>query len=84
MDEGLVAAIRADWRTAPITDGERAMLVYVEKLTIAPGTVVPADLDALKAAGFDDRGILQIAMISGMFAYLNRIADGVGVGKDAT
>ena len=82
MDEALVAALREDWRTAPITDVERVMLAYVEKLTVTPGEVVKGDLEPLRAVGFDDRGILQIAMITGMFAYLNRVADGVGTGKD--
>lgn len=82
LDEAFVAAIRSDWRTAPLDAADRAMLGYVEKLTCNPNSVVPADLDRLREHGFDDRGILQIAMIAGMFAYLNRVADGVGVGKD--
>lgn len=80
-DEGLVAALRSDWRQAPITPAERAMLEYVEKLTLRPGDMEPADVQALHAAGYDDRGVLQIAVIAGFFAYLNRVADGVGVGR---
>jgi uncharacterized peroxidase-related enzyme len=80
-DEDLVAALRQDWRTAPITPAEHAMLEYVEKLTLHPGDMQPADVRALHAAGFDDRGVLQIAVIAGYFAYLNRVADGVGVGR---
>ena len=57
------------------------MLGYVEKVTLKPWTVVPEDLDALRAAGFDDRGILQINLIAAAFAWLNRAADGLGVGK---
>lgn len=81
LDEPLVAALRADWRTAPLTDQDRAMLGYCEKLTLRPASVEAADLDALRAVGFDDLGILQIAMIAGMFNYLNRIADGLGTGR---
>jgi uncharacterized peroxidase-related enzyme len=82
LDDELVAALRRDWRTAPISDRERVMLEYVEKLTLHPATVGRADVDALRDAGFDDRGILQIACITGFFAYVNRIADGIGVGRD--
>jgi uncharacterized protein YciW len=39
------------------------------------------DVEALRAAGFDDRGILQIAQITSFFAYFNRMADGLGVGR---
>jgi alkylhydroperoxidase family enzyme len=57
------------------------MLTYVEKLTLAPARAEREDLDALRAAGFDDRGILQINLIASWFNYINRVADGLGVGR---
>lgn len=57
------------------------MLTYVEKLTLAPARVERVDLDALRAVGFDDRGILQINLIASWFNYINRVADGLGVGR---
>ena len=81
LDAELAAAIKRDWRTAPITDAERAMLEYVEKLTRAPRSIWKDDLEALRAAGFDDTGILQINLIASFFSYVNRVADGLGVGR---
>ncbi len=81
LDAELAAAIKRDWRTAPITDAERVMLTYVEKLTRAPRSIWKDDLEALRAAGFDDTGILQINLIASFFAYVNRVADGLGVGR---
>jgi uncharacterized peroxidase-related enzyme len=80
-DEELVAGLRQDWRTATITASERAMLEYVEALTLRPASLERADLEALRAAGFDDTGILQITLIASYFASINRIADGLGVGR---
>ena len=80
-DDALVAAARADWRSGPIDDVERAMLDYVEKLTRDCASVKREDFDALHAAGFDDTGILQINLITSFFNYINRVADGLGVGK---
>ena len=57
------------------------MLDYVAKLTKEPWRVVPGDLDKLRDVGFDDRGILQINLIASWFNYINRVADGLGVGK---
>ena len=37
----------------------------------------------LRAVGFDDRGILQITLIASWFNYINRVADALGVGRDA-
>jgi uncharacterized peroxidase-related enzyme len=76
-----VAALRADWRTAPLSEADRAMLEYAEKLTLRPATCTQEDLAQLRAHGFDDRAILQITMIVSMFNYLNRVADGLGVGR---
>ena len=58
------------------------MLDYVAKLTRAPAHMMPADLEPLRQAGFDDRAILQINLIASWFNYINRVADGLGVGKD--
>jgi len=57
------------------------MLDYAAKLTHHPWTVAPEDLDKLRQVGFDDRGILQINLIASWFNYINRVADGLGVGK---
>jgi uncharacterized peroxidase-related enzyme len=81
LDDELVAALRQDWRSAPITAAERAMLEYVEKLTLHPAAMARPDVEALHAAGYDDRGVLQINLIASMFNYLNRVADGLGVGR---
>ncbi|MDX1935061.1 MAG: hypothetical protein SFU56_20885 [Capsulimonadales bacterium] len=82
LDEELSEAIKTDWRTANLSERERAMLEYVEKLTNAPAKVTPDDLAALRAVGFEDTGILQINLIASWFNYINRVADGLGVGRD--
>lgn len=81
-DDALVDAVLDDWRSAPLEASERAMLTYADKLTRDCAAVSTADLDALRAAGFDDQGILQINLITAMFGYFNRIADGLGVGRE--
>jgi uncharacterized peroxidase-related enzyme len=82
LDDGLIEALRADYRTAPITEQERVMLDYVVKLTKDATKCSPADHEALRAVGFDDRGILQITLIASWFNYINRVADALGVGRD--
>lgn len=82
LDEELSAALRRDWRSAPIDDRERVMLGYVEKLTLDATTVSRQDLDGLRAVGFDDTAILQINLIASWFNYINRVADGLGVARE--
>ena len=55
------------------------MLDYAEKLTLRPQDVVESDVAALRTAGFGDRDILDIAEVVAYYAYVNRIADGLGV-----
>ena len=82
MDDSLIAALRRDYRTAPITKQERVMCDYVVKLTKDATQCSPADHAKLRAAGFDDKGILQITLIASWFNYINRVADALGVGRD--
>lgn len=57
------------------------MLEFVEKLTLQPAAVERSDVENLHAAGFDDVAVSQITMIASFFAYVNRVADGLGVGR---
>ena len=83
MDEdaqdALLAALGSDHRLAELDDAEQAMLDYALKLTRTPGEMNRADVEALRQAGFDDRGIHDLCAIVGYFAFVNRIADGLGV-----
>jgi uncharacterized peroxidase-related enzyme len=81
LDEGLVEAIRRDYRTAPIDECDRAMLDFVAQLTRDATRITPEHHARLKAVGFDDRGILQITLIASWFNYINRVADALGVGR---
>ena len=58
------------------------MLAYAVKLTQAPGEMTAADAEALRAAGFSDRDVLDIAEVTAYYAYANRIADGLGVNPE--
>jgi uncharacterized peroxidase-related enzyme len=82
LDKSLVDALQTDYRSAPISEQDRAMLDYVVKLTKDATKVSPDDHAKLKAVGFDDRGILQITLIASWFNYINRVADALGVGRD--
>lgn len=82
LNKELVDALQQDYRSAPISEQERSMLDYVVKLTRDATKVSPDDHTKLRAAGFDDRGILQITLIASWFNYINRVADALGVGRD--
>jgi uncharacterized peroxidase-related enzyme len=82
LDKGLVEALEKDYTTAPISQQDRVMLDYVVKVTKDATKVWKDDHEKLRAAGFDDRGILQITLIAAWFNYINRVADALGVGRE--
>jgi uncharacterized peroxidase-related enzyme len=82
LDDELVEALRRDWRTAKLDERDRTMLAYVEKLTKNAVSVWRDDIESLRAVGFDDTAILQITLIAAWFNYINRVADGLGVGRE--
>lgn len=55
------------------------MLDYALALTRGPATIRPGDIEALRAVGFGDRAIHDICAIAAYYAFVNRIADGLGV-----
>jgi uncharacterized peroxidase-related enzyme len=81
LDDAFATAIRRDFRTVPLDEADRAMLEYAEQITRDATAVTDAHHARLRAAGFDDRGILQITLIAAWFNYINRVADALAVGK---
>ena len=77
--DAFVHAVACDWRSAPLSDADRALCEYAVKLTSHQEKMSPADLDALRAGGFDDRAIHDAAQVVGYFNYITRIADALGV-----
>jgi uncharacterized peroxidase-related enzyme len=78
----LVKALQEDYKTAVISEQERAMLDYVAQLTHDATGIGRQHHERLRSVGFDDRGILQITLIASWFNYINRVADALGVGRD--
>lgn len=78
-DDDFMEQIRADYMKAEISNKEKLMLKYAEKLTKEPWNMVEQDVIYLRKAGFEDVDILDINQIVAYYAYVNRLADGLGV-----
>jgi uncharacterized peroxidase-related enzyme len=77
--EKLLASLASDYRKADLQAADLAMLDYAVKLTRSPGDMIEADVSSLRAQGFEDRAIHDICAIAAYYAFVNRIADGLGV-----
>ena len=71
--------IQNDWRKADLSDAQRAMLEYSEKLTLTPAMMEEKDVQALRDAGWTDRDVLDIASACAYFNFRVRIVDGLGL-----
>ena len=78
-DDLLVEQVKDDWRQLELTEAERAMLEYVEKLTLTPTSMTEADVQRLRDAGWSDRDVLDIVHVCAYFNFRVRVVDGLGL-----
>jgi 4-carboxymuconolactone decarboxylase len=67
--------VATNYRKADITERQKAMLDFAMKVSAAAYAVGEADFLALRAHGFDDEDIWDIAGISAFFGLSNRMAN---------
>ena len=73
------AALTGDAPEAAFKDKELALLLYTRKLTLHPGKMTEADVEACRKAGATDAEILEVNQVCGYFSYANRCLNGLGV-----
>jgi alkylhydroperoxidase family enzyme len=67
-----------DWRSAPLRPELAATLVFLEKLTLRPDQLEPADAAAARAAGVSDQALRDAATVCALFSMIVRLADSLG------
>ena len=75
----MASIVMQDYGNASLDDETLAIVEYVEKLTKDPSERTEEDIETLRNVGLSDRQILSVVMITAMFAFMNRLADGLGV-----
>lgn len=78
-DPALGEAMVMNYRVADIPPRQRAMLDFAAQVTQASATIEEADRAALRAHGFSDRDIWDIANVAGFFNMSNRVASATGM-----
>jgi uncharacterized peroxidase-related enzyme len=84
-DPELVEAIKDKrWRElSSLMPRQRALCEVAEKLSGTPTRIVEGDWQPLRDLGFDDQACLEVAHVVGIFNYLTRLADGLGLQLDS-
>lgn len=76
-------AIQADYRRAGLSAQQVAMLAYAEQITLDASKITEAHIASLRAAGFTDRNIADIALAASFRNFLSRYFDAVGAEVEA-
>lgn len=72
-------AVLRDYRTAPISDKEKALFAFVEKVNRASNQIRQEDVDAAKAAGWSEEALYDAITVCAAFNFLNIWVDAAGV-----
>ena len=68
-------AVYRDWRTAPVDEKVRAVLGFLEAMTLRPNTLSREDADAVRAAGVGDDALVDAIHVGALFNMIVRLAD---------
>ncbi|MEK9744061.1 MAG: peroxidase-related enzyme [Gammaproteobacteria bacterium] len=71
--------VAINFRKADISDRQKAMLAFADKIARESATADDADFENLHAHGFDDEDIWDIGAIAAFFALSNRMANLIGM-----
>ena len=73
-DPVLAEQISNNWRTADLTPRLRAMLEFASRVNEPGFAATDAEIEALRAAGFSDDDVWDVAAIASFFGFSNRMA----------
>lgn len=78
-----VLALQRDYRAAGLGARDVAMLAYAEQIARDASKITPADIDALRAVGFSDIEIGDIALCASWRCFLSRFFDATGASPES-
>jgi alkylhydroperoxidase family enzyme len=79
----MVQAVVRDFRSAPISDAEKALFAFVEKVNARAHEIRLADIEEAKRAGWSDEALYDAITVCSLFNFYNRWNDANGT-RDMT
>ncbi len=76
-------ALVMNYRVAALSPRERAMLDFAVKMTVDSAAMEEADRQALRAQGFSEADIWDIAAVAGFFNMTNKMASAIDMRPNA-
>ena len=83
MDEDTIVSACTDYAISPdLTDAEKAMMAFAERVSTDSSTMTDADSLVLRGHGFSDREIVDIALAAAARNYYSRAIQALAVDVD--
>ena len=73
-------AVLEDYRSAPVSDAERALFAFIEKMNRESTAIDQRDVDVARAAGWTDEALYDAITVCALFNFYNKWIDATGVG----
>ena len=81
-NQKLVDEVAKNWKKSALTEQQKAICYFAEKLTLNPGHIEVNDVSIIKKFGYSDKDLSEIVQIVSYFNYINRVADGLGLAPE--
>jgi len=78
-DGELAGSLLGDYTQAGLSPADQRMLDFAAQLTHKPSSITRGDVEGLRRTGFSDEKILSIVLLTCLFNFMDRLADGLGV-----
>jgi uncharacterized peroxidase-related enzyme len=78
-DSELVLSILEDFRSSRLSDKEKALFEFIEKVNHTSNQIKQEDVDSAKRAGWTDEAIYDAINVCALFNFYNRWIDATGV-----
>ncbi len=82
MEKKLARKLAVDYPNAPVEPNMQPLFRFAEKLTRAPGDILQADVDAVRAAGWSEAAFREAVQVIALGNFVNRISIGLGLMAD--
>ena len=68
-----------DYRTAPISEREKALFAFIEKVNRESSRLRKEDVEKVKAAGWSEEALYDAITVCALFNFYNKWIDATGV-----
>ncbi len=83
VEKPLGRKLATDYASAPVGEKVQALFRFAYKLSRRPGDIEKADVDVVRAAGWDEAAVFEAVLAVSLYNFYNRVSIGLGLVADS-